>query len=144
MNIDLPEDTAGSMVKAIEQKAATLGIRVASCILDGGGNTILFARMDGTQLASSALACGKAYTALAWQRPSGELWAIAQPGSGGFGINTTDPRFVLSAGGLPLFDGDGIVGAIGVSGGPSGDQDRECADAGAEVLSTSRIQRKDA
>jgi uncharacterized protein GlcG (DUF336 family) len=51
---------------------------------------------------------------------------------------------VLSAGGLPLFDGDGIVGAIGVSGGPSGDQDRECADAGAEVLSTSRIQRKDA
>jgi uncharacterized protein GlcG (DUF336 family) len=143
MTIDLSLETARQMVVACEQQAAEIGIQVASCVVDSGGNAILFARMDGTQLASSRIAYGKAYSALAWRRPSGDLWSIAQPGEGGFGINTIDPRFVLAAGGVPLYDGQRIIGAIGVSGGHA-DQDHECALAGVEALAESHRQRKEA
>ncbi len=128
---------ARQMVEASERQATDIGIRIASCVVDRGGNTVLFARMDGTQLASSEIAAGKAYSALAWQRPTGDLWEIAQPGAGGFGINTIDHRFVLSAGGVPLFDGDEVVGAIGVSGGHA-DEDYQCAVAGADVFTAVR------
>jgi len=107
-------------------KAGELGINVAACVVDRGGNTVAFARMDGTQLASHSIAIGKAYTALSWRRNSGELLEIAQPGNGGFGINTIDSRFVLSAGGIPILRDGELVGAVGVSGGTA-EQDEDCA-----------------
>ena len=126
-------EVARAIVRAAERRAVELGIRVAACVVDEGGNTVVFARMDGTQLASLTLAAGKAYTALAWQRPSGSLWSIVQPGAGGFGINTIDHRFVVSGGGIPLVDGDRFIGGVGVSGG-SADEDADCAAAGVEAF----------
>lgn len=126
-------ETARVMLRGVEAKARAIGISVAGCVVDAGGNVVAFERMDGTQLASTDIARGKAYSALAWQRPSGELWAIAQPGAGGYGINTIDARFVLSAGGLPVAGGGAIAGAIGVSGGTA-EQDEICARAGLAAL----------
>ena len=137
MNLDL----ARAIVDAAERRAVELGIRVATCVVDEGGNTVAFARMDGTQLASSTLATGKAYTALAWQRPSGALWSIVQPGAGGFGINTIDHRFVVSGGGIPLVDGDRFVGGVGVSGG-SADQDADCAAAGVATFEQAHAEER--
>lgn len=117
------------MAEGVQVKAVELGIRVAVAVVDAGGNTVLFLRMDGTPLASSEIARGKAYTAVSWQRPSGDLWAIAQPHQGGYGLNTIDRRFVLSAGGLPIGPTDLPWGAIGVSGGTA-EQDELCANAG--------------
>lgn len=121
-------DDARALVAAAEQQAAGLGITIATTIVDQGGNLLLFCRMDGTQLASSAVSQGKAYTALAWKRPSGALWSIMQPGEQGFGLNAVDPRFVLAAGGVPLTRSGELIGAIGVSGGTQ-QQDVMCCDA---------------
>ena len=126
-------DLARSLFRAVETKAGELGIRVAACLIDAGGNMIAFERMPGTMLASTTLAEGKAYTAVAWQRPSKELWEIAQPGCGGFGINTVDARIVLSDGGVPLLDHGTLAGGIGVSGGTA-EQDGECARAAVAVF----------
>jgi len=120
---------ARKMTESVERKAGELGIRVAVAVVDSGANTVLFSRMDGAQLASSQIALGKAYTALAWQRPSGDLWSIAQPQEGGYGLNTIDRRFVVSAGGLPIGSTQLPSGAIGVSGGTA-EQDEACARAG--------------
>jgi uncharacterized protein GlcG (DUF336 family) len=117
---------ARRLIAGAQARACELRIRVAAAVVDAGGNPVAFERMDGTQLASLTIAAGKAYTAVSWQRPSGELWPIAQPGAGGFGINTIDARFVLSPGGLPVRAGDRIIGAIGVSGG-TGEEDEDCA-----------------
>ncbi|QKC96602.1 heme-binding protein [Mesorhizobium sp. NZP2298] len=119
-------DDARAMIAKAHQRAAEIGIQVAAAVVDSGGNPVAFERMDGTQLASLTIAAGKAYTAISWQRPSGELWPIAQPGADGFGINSIDQRFVLSPGGLPVRRDETIIGAIGVSGG-TGEQDEDCA-----------------
>ena len=132
---------ARTIVDAAERRALELGIRVATCIVDEGGNTVVFARMDGAQLASSDLAAGKAYTALAWQRPSGALWPIVQPGAGGFGINTIDHRFVVSGGGIPLARGGQVIGGVGVSGG-SADEDADCAAAGVATFEQAHAEER--
>jgi glc operon protein GlcG len=131
--VELTLGLALEAAAAAEARAVSLGIDVVVCIVDEGGNNVLFHRMDGAQLASSVIASAKAYTALAWRRPSADLMPIAQAGAKGFAINTLDARFTLSRGGLPIvFDGR-VAGGIGVSGGPS-EQDEECARAGLEAI----------
>ena len=43
---------------------------------------------------------------------------------------------IMSAGGLPISPASTIVGAIGVSGAPSGETDEECAQAGLDAIMT--------
>ena len=49
------------------------------------------------------------------------------------GPNTTDPRFVVYAGGIPLLVDGELVGAIGASGGTA-QEDEECVVAAAGAL----------
>jgi cob(I)alamin adenosyltransferase len=121
-------DMSRSILAAAEKKAMELGIRVAICVVDAGGNIVMFERRNGPQLASTVIAQGKAYTAVARRAPSGNLWPIAQPGAAGYGINTIDSCFVLSVGGVPIIFGDDVSGGIGVSGGTA-EQDEICAHA---------------
>ena len=121
-------EAARALTAVAEDRAEMLGITVATSVVDGGGNVIAFSRMDGTQLASAAISQGKAYTALAWQRPSHEMFAVSQPGQSGYALQAIDPRFVFAGGGVPLVDEGRVVGALGVSGGTA-DEDRECAEA---------------
>ena len=44
------------------------------------------------------------------------------------------PRLIMSAGGLPIQVGGALVGAVGVSGAPSGETDEECAQAGIDAV----------
>jgi uncharacterized protein GlcG (DUF336 family) len=42
---------------------------------------------------------------------------------------------VMSAGGVPIQAGGSLLGAVGVSGAPSGETDEECAQAGVDKVS---------
>jgi len=119
---------ARQLTEVAEKKAAELGIRITVAVVDGGGHLVAFSRMDGVQIASVTLAQGKAYTAVAWKRPSKNLYDISQPGSVGYGLQALDRRFVFAGGGMPIREGDVIVGGIGVSGGTA-DQDQQVAEA---------------
>jgi len=44
------------------------------------------------------------------------------------------PRLIMSAGGVPIQVGGALVGAVGVSGAPSGETDEECAQAGIDAV----------
>jgi uncharacterized protein GlcG (DUF336 family) len=62
--------------------------------------------------------------------PTKDLAPLAQPNQPLFGINAgNDGNLIVFAGGIPLMNGDDVVGAIGVSGG-SVEQDHEVAEAG--------------
>jgi uncharacterized protein GlcG (DUF336 family) len=122
-------DQALALLAAVREEAGRQGLAVAAAVADRGGHVIASARMDGSPLGAMVLALDKAYTAVLWQTPTGEFMESTQPGGADWGFTSTSGgRIVVYAGGLPLFAGDGLIGALGVSGG-TGEQDEACAKA---------------
>lgn len=115
------------LLAEVRAEAARQGILVAAAVADRGGNAVASARMDGAALGAMALAVDKAYTAVLWEVPTGDFMSSTQPGGADWGFNTTTGgRVVVYAGGLPIFEGGDLLGALGVSGG-TGEQDEACA-----------------
>lgn len=116
---DLTLDYAHRIVAQGRAAAKDAGLNAVFAILDAGANLVSFSRMDGAWLASNELAIAKARTSVVFQAPSEALNAPLQ-------VGLPVPHFdhihagglLLMGGGLPLFDGDGVlIGALGVSGG---------------------------
>jgi uncharacterized protein GlcG (DUF336 family) len=127
---------AKQVIAAAERKASEIGVPMNIAVVDAGANLTAFLRQDGAWLGSIAIAQDKAFTARAFDMPTGELGEAAQPGEPLYGIpSSNDGRVIVFAGGVPLADGEQIVGAIGVSGGEV-DQDRAVAEAGAAALTS--------
>jgi len=108
---------------------------VVVAIIDDGGNLMYLERKDGTQLASSEIAVGKARAALYFKRPSKALEDTINGGSNPARISvmTLNQNVVMVDGGLMLMYQGQIVGAIGVSGVTSA-QDAQVAKAGVDTL----------
>ena len=122
---------ARKVTDAAASKAEEIGVPMNVAVVDAGNNLTSFARQDGAWLGSIDIAQGKAYTARAFDMTTAELGAEAQPGKSLYGIEASnDGRLIVFGGGIPLKDGEEVVGAIGVSGGTV-DQDEEVAEAGA-------------
>jgi uncharacterized protein GlcG (DUF336 family) len=123
-------DAAQKVVDGARAKADEIGVPMDIAVVDEGNNLTAFARMDNAWLGSIDIAQAKAYTARAFDMPTKDLAPLAQPNQPLFGINAgNDGNLIVFAGGIPLMDGDDVVGAIGVSGG-SVEQDHEVAEAG--------------
>ena len=124
-------DHARTVIDAAAAKADEIGVPMNIAVVDAGNNLTAFVRQDGAWLGSIDIAQGKAYTARAFDMTSADLGTEAQPGKSLYGIEASnDGRLVIFGGGIPLKEGDDVVGAIGVSGGTV-DQDEEVAEAGA-------------
>lgn len=113
---------------AAEARARQDNWNVVITILDAGGHLVALRRMDGTQIGSVEVGIQKATSALKFKRPtkvfedavkSGNVHLISLPG------------VVAVEGGLPIKDGDQVIGSIGVSGVTSA-QDGIIAAAGLE------------
>lgn len=103
---------------------------VAIAIVDNHGHLVYYERMDDTQTASSTISIEKARTAAMYRRPSRALEDVINKGrTAALNLSGVMPI----AGGLPLVTGGKIIGAIGVSGVTS-DQDEQIAKAGADSL----------
>jgi uncharacterized protein GlcG (DUF336 family) len=126
-------ELARRIIAAAEKKAADIGQPMNIAVVDGGGNLVAFARMDGAWLGSIQIAQKKAWTSRAFDIETKTLSKFAQPGADFYGIHVTNDGVTIFAGGVPLMKGKEVVGAIGVSGG-SGKQDQEVAEAGAKVV----------
>jgi glc operon protein GlcG len=101
-------------------------------ILDSGGNVVMMQRMDGTQLGSVDVARDKAWSAVAFRRPTKVFEdAIAQGGANLRLLRLTGASPI--EGGIPLMADGKIIGAIGVSGGTA-PQDGQVAKAGVDGL----------
>lgn len=115
-------------------------------IVDDGGNLLALERLDGTFSASSNIAIGKARTAALFQKPTRVFEDVINNGRTTM-VSLED--FTPLKGGVPIqWDGT-VVGAIGVSGAASAQQDEDLAMAGAESLdemhlsmSSTPLQRK--
>ena len=126
-------DLALSLLARVREEAEARDLALAAAVVDAAGHVLAIQRMDGTALGAMQLAVGKAYTAAAWATPSGEFSRSTQPGGADWGWNTTDPRVVVYAGGIPLLVDGELVGALGASGGAAS-EDEECVTAAASAL----------
>ena len=103
---------------------------VAVAVVDTHGALLYFERLENTQYASNDIAIGKARAAATFQRPTRAFVdAIAK---GGPAVLSLGPIYA-SPGGVPLMVDGKVVGAVGVSG-VTGDQDEQCAKAGASGM----------
>lgn len=121
------------LIERVRAEAERARLALAVCVVDPGGHIVASQRMDGAALGALQLAVGKAYTAVLWGVPSGELNASTQPGGADWGFNTTDERIVVYAGGVPLYVDGQLVGGLGASGGTA-EQDEACVTVAASSL----------
>ena len=102
-------------------------------IVDPGGYLVYLEKMDQTQVGSIAIAESKARSAAIFKRPTQAFQErLASGGDGLLVLRLKDA--IPVEGGLPIVVDGQLVGALGVSGGSSA-EDEVCADAGAAALS---------
>jgi uncharacterized protein GlcG (DUF336 family) len=126
-------DLALTLLAPVREEAEARDLSLAAAVVDTAGHVLASQRMDGAALGAMQLAAGKAFTAVSWATPSGAFTQSTQPGGDDWGWNTTDPRVVVYAGGIPLLVDGELVGAIGASGGTAA-EDEECVVAAAGGL----------
>src|SRR5712692_1637249 len=110
--IELTLDMAERAAKAALAKAKALGTVMTASIVDEAGRTVLVMRGDGAGFFSTETSRAKAAAAVL----RGEV--------------------LPSIGGVPITKNGRFIGAIGCGGG-TGDQDHDCAVAGAAAVGSS-------
>ena len=123
------EDAKKAMAAA-EAEARKNSWNVAIAILDAGANLILFQKLDDTQLGSVNIAIGKAKTAVNFKRPTKALEDMI---AGGRQVFLAVEGITPLQGGLPVMADGKLIGAVGVSGVLSS-EDEQVAQAAVTVL----------
>jgi glc operon protein GlcG len=124
---------ANQVVQAAIEKAREMNIRISVAVCDAGGRLMAFNRMDNAIWGSVYGSQGKAIASVAFGRASGELQERAgtpiiqgiMAGEGG--------HMIPSQGAVPILKNGVVIGACGVGGGTS-QQDEDCARAGVAKL----------
>lgn len=128
-------DKAQKAVEAAIEKAEELGAAVSIAVVDEYGDLIAFGRMEKAIKISPRFAQAKAYTSGTLGMGTGDMAPYAEPGKPYFGINDLfGGDLTTIAGGLPIKDGEKLVGGIGVGGSADTSQDVEIAKAGLQGL----------
>jgi len=100
-------------------------------VVDDGGNLMALERLDGTFAAGANISIGKARTAALFKKPTKLFEDIIRNGRTPM-VALND--FTSLQGGVPIEIGGQIVGAVGVSGAASAQQDEDLAIAGAKSV----------
>ena len=122
-------EQAGTIVDQTLARARELQLRpMCVAVLDDSGHLKALKREDGAGILRPQVAIGKAWGCLGMggsSRVLGERLGD-RPSFLGALITMSEGKIVPVAGGLPICDGDDVVGAVGVSGGTS-DEDEDIA-----------------
>jgi uncharacterized protein GlcG (DUF336 family) len=96
-------------------KASELQLAVSFVVIDEFGQLVQLDRMDGASLMSPDIAEAKALTALNFKRPTSEVAQIDRRELAAV-EQVVHFNVVALPGGLPIFEGRELKGAIGVAG----------------------------
>jgi uncharacterized protein GlcG (DUF336 family) len=123
-------EVALKAAQAAKAECQKRGWQVTVVVTDPSGLALVMLRDRYAGWHTVAAAEGKARTAASWRESSGTVAArVNKPGSAEQAIKNL-PGVVMIGGGLPIEAAGQMVGAIGVSGAPGGDNDDICAKAG--------------
>jgi len=123
-----------TLLKEAIAYSQSIGRPSSVAVVDMGGNLRGALRPEKGRISNILIAQKKAWTAVAFQRPTDMVREIMIPGAMGYGLQHTDDRICMVGGGYPLIDEEGdVIGGIGVSGGLV-EEDREGCFAGMSKL----------
>ena len=125
-------EAAKKMMAAGEAEARKNGWNVAITIVDADGGLIMFQKLDDTQPGSIEVSQGKARAAALFKRPSK---AMEEAISGGKMAFLTIEGINPMQGAVPVIADGKVIGAVGVSGVTSA-QDEQVAMAAVAVLNS--------
>ncbi len=144
--IDLTQEQTGSLVETVhvltlqgaEQvinaahaEATKRGAGGAIAVVDSGGHVIALHRLDGTFPAASSVAIEKARTAATFRKPTAAFEDAIKDGRHALlGVQAMTPL----RGGVPIMHDGYVVGAIGISGAHTAQEDEELATIGAAAV----------
>ena len=123
---------ARRVAETVASECARRGVSPVCAVVDAGGDLICIWRPDDAQVASVGVATDKARTAAIYRRPSRDFEDQAASGRAS-ALHLA--RAVPLQGGIPITRSDCVIGAVGVSGASSADEDQELAVLGAGALS---------
>jgi glc operon protein GlcG len=123
---------ARRVAEAAGDVAAERGVAPVVAVVDAGGDLVYLLRPDAAQVASTNVSVDKARTAAIYRRPSRDF---EEQASGGRPSALHLARAVPLQGGMPILHDGQVIGALGVSGASSADEDQELAAIGAASLS---------
>lgn len=126
ISLDAAKKIVAEAVKYAKANNAPGG---AIAVVDNGGNLVYLERLDNTFAAASEVAIKKANTAALFKAPSSKLENSINGGRDA--LITVGHTFLQ--GGVPIIVDGQVVGAIGVSGSASAQQDEDMANAGAKI-----------
>lgn len=121
-------ETAASIAQGAIAACRERGIQVGVTVVDREGNVQVTLRDTIAAKITVPISKGKAYTAAQFNAATSALADRASTPIGRV------PGLIMSAGGVPVQVGGALVGAVGVSGAPSGVTDEECAQAGVDAV----------
>jgi len=133
--MELTLEMAERAVRAARDKAKALGTPMTVTVVDEAGRLVLTARGDGTGFFTPETSRAKAVAAANFRMSTAELADRVQKG-GAFWTHVSSAlpgQILASHGAVPIVVKGRVIGAIGCGGG-TGEQDHECAAAGAAVL----------
>jgi glc operon protein GlcG len=125
-------EQAKKVMAGAEAEAKKNNWNVVIAVLDSGGNVVMLQRMDGAQFGSIEVAKDKAYSAVAFRRPTKAFDDALAQGGANLRILRLPGASPLE-GGIPIVQDGKLIGAVGVSGVTSA-QDAQIGRAGIENL----------
>ena len=120
--------TAIKIAQATIAECTNRGIQIGVTVVDREGIVQVTLRDTIAAQITVPISASKAFTAANFNSATSALSDRADSPIGRV------PGLLMSAGGLPIQVGGSLVGAVGVSGAPSGVTDEECAQAGIDAV----------
>ena len=127
-------EVALQMAQAAMTACRNRGFQVAVQVVDrfGQSQVLLRDRYAGPHTPETARR--KAWTAVSFRTDTLELAELTSAGTDFSGLRFVEEAMAVG-GGLPVEAAGSLVGGIGISGAPSGEEDRACAEDGIDAVS---------
>ena len=120
--------------QAAKTECAKRGWQVSVAVSDPTGLPLVVLRDRYAGWHTLAAAEGKARTAASWRQPTEDVAARVNKADSAEQAIKNLPGVVMIGGGAPIEGAGQMVGAIGVSGAPGGDNDALCVKAGLDAI----------
>ena len=132
-------DGAKKAGEAAAAYAKQNGATPSIAVVDEGGFLLYFVRPEESFAAGANVSIGKAHTAAIFKKPTKDFEETINKGR--FTM-TALPDFTPLQGGVPIVHDGQVIGAVGVSGAKSAQQDEEVAKAGAAVFESKPVAKQ--
>ena len=130
---DLSYAMAKTIADTTMAQCVAENLQVSIHVIDSSGDTIVALRGDGTRPFTFENSYEKAFTAMAFGRPSAEMQAEYAAGNSTRAQQADFPHVVMIGGGMPILADGEVVGGIGISGAASSATD-VCVQAGIDAV----------